>query len=110
MLSKDELPDCPVATTLRLIGNKWKVFILQRLLDRPYGFNELHRSIEGISEKALSDNLKALEADGIITKTMTDDNPPRSIYSLSQTGDTMRPIISALEEWGLGYQATVRSS
>ena len=110
MLSKDELPDCPVATTLRLIGNKWKVFVLQRLLDRPYGFNELHRSIEGISEKSLSDNLKALEADGIITKTVTDDNPPRSIYELSPTGNTMRPIISALEEWGLGYQSMVRSS
>ena len=51
MLTKDELPACPVATTIRLIGNKWKIFILQRLLDRPYGFGELHRSIEGISRK-----------------------------------------------------------
>lgn len=51
MLTKDELPACPVATTIRLIGNKWTFFILQRLLDRPYGFGELHRSIEGISRK-----------------------------------------------------------
>lgn len=51
MLTKDKLPACPVATTIRLIGNKWKIFILQRLLDRPYGFGELHRSIEGISRK-----------------------------------------------------------
>lgn len=50
MLTKDELPACPVATTIRLIGNKWK-FFLQHLLDRPYGFGELHRSIEGISRK-----------------------------------------------------------
>ena len=70
MLTKDELPDCPVATTLRLIGNKWKILIIQRLIDRPYRFNELCRSIDGLSEKVLTDNLKALERDGIITRTV----------------------------------------
>lgn len=109
MLTKEELPPCPVATTLRLIGNKWKVFVLQRLLDRPYGFREMHRSIPGISEKVLTDNLRALEADGIITRTVIDENPPRSEYALSETGESMRPIIASMEAWGLGYQEMVRA-
>lgn len=108
MLTKDELPPCPVATTLRLIGNKWKIFVLQRLLDRPYGFGELRRSIEGISEKVLSENLKQLEADGIITRTVIPDTPPRTEYALSETGESMRPIIMSMESWGLEYQRAVR--
>ena len=107
MLTKEELPSCPVATTLRLIGNKWKIFILQRLFDRSYGYGELRRSINGISAKVLTDNLKALEADEIIEKHVTDDNPPRSIYSLSSTGESMRPIIESMESWGREYQRIV---
>lgn len=110
MLTTDELPQCPVATTLRLIGNKWKIFVIQRLLDRPYGFNELRRSIEGISEKVLSQNLKALEADGIITRTVIPELPVRTKYALSETGESMRPIIASMETWGSGYQEQVRKS
>lgn len=104
MLTKDELPLCPVATTLRLIGNKWKIFVIQRLLDRPYGFNELQRSIEGISEKVLSQNLKSLEADGIVTRTVIPEVPVRTEYALSETGESMRPIIMSMAEWGTDYQ------
>lgn len=110
MLTKDELPPCPVATTLRLIGNKWKVLILQRLLDRPHRFNELHRSIEGLSEKVLSDNLKALEADEIITRTVFPEVPPRVEYALSEVGESMRPIIDSMAEWGTHYQTLVRKA
>lgn len=109
MLKQDELPPCPVATTLRLIGSKWKIFILQRLLDRPYGFGELRRALEGISEKVLSSNLKELEADGIITRTVIPDTPVRTEYALSETGESMRPIIDSMRDWGLGYQELVRS-
>ena len=108
MLAKDELPPCPVATTLRLIGNKWKVFVLQRLLDRPYGFGELRRSIAGISEKVLSETLRQLEADGIVTRTVIPATPPRTEYALSATGETMRPIVKSMEAWGLEYQSLVR--
>lgn len=108
MLTKDELPPCPVATTIRLIGNKWKIFVLQRLLDRPYGFGELRRSIDGISEKVLADNLRQLEADGIITRTVIPETPPRTEYALSTTGESMRPIIKSMETWGLEYQRLVR--
>ncbi len=108
MLTVDELPDCPVATTLRLIGNKWKILIIQRLLDRPYRFNELCRSIDGLSEKVLTDNLKALERDGIITRTVYPEVPVRVEYALSPVGNSMRPIIASMQEWGLGYQKSVR--
>lgn len=108
MLTKEELPPCPVATTIRLIGNKWKIFIIQRLLDRPWRFNELRRSIDGISERVLTDNLKELEADEIVTRTVYPEVPVRVEYALSETGESMRPIIMSMREWGLAYQERVR--
>ena len=108
MLTKEELPPCPVATTIRLIGNKWKIFIIQRLLDRPWRFNELRRSIDGISERVLTDNLKELEADEIVTRTVYPEVPVRAEYALSETGESMRPIIASMREWGLAYQGRVR--
>ena len=110
MLTKDELPPCPVATTIRLIGNKWKIFIIQRLLDRPWRFNELRRSIPGISEKALAENLKALEADELIVRTVYPEVPVRVEYSLSETGESMRPIIESMAAWGTGYQEMIRNA
>lgn len=107
MLTKDELPPCPVATTLRLIGNKWKILILQRLLDRPYRFNELCRSINGISEKVLTDNLKALVADEVVERTVYPEVPVRVEYTLSEVGESIRPIIVSMHDWGTRYQNMV---
>ena len=104
MLTKEELPDCPVATTVQLIGNKRKLLILRNLLDRPWRFNELLRSIPGISQKVLTDNLRALEKDGLLIRTVYPEVPPRVEYALSGLGDSMRPIIKAMEAWGLTYQ------
>ena len=108
MLTKEELPPCPVATTLMLIGNKWKIFIIQQLMDRPFRFSELRRAIPGISEKVLTDNLRAMEKDSIITRTVFPEVPPRTEYALSELGDTMRPIIESMATWGTGYQQLVR--
>ena len=108
MIKKSELPECPVATTLQLIGNKWKILILRNLQSRPWRFNEMLRSIPGISQKVLTDNLRALERDGIITRTVYPEVPPRVEYALSDVGESMRPIIRAMEVWGAGYQRTVR--
>ena len=110
MLTKEELPDCPVATTVQLIGNKWKLLILRNLLARPWRFNEMLRSIPGISQKVLTDNLRALENDGIVTRTVYPEVPPRVEYAFSELGDTMRPIIKAMEEWGRNYQKMVREA
>ena len=100
----------PVATAVQLIGNKWKLLILRNLLVRPWRFNEMLRSIPGISQKVLTDNLRALERDDLITRTVYPEVPPRVEYALSELGETMRPIISALETWGRGYQEIVRNS
>lgn len=107
MLSKEELPACPVATTVQLIGSKWKLLILRNLLTRPWRFNELKKSLEGISQKVLTDSLRALEEDGIVIRTIYPEVPPRVEYSLSELGESMRPILKAMEDWGLAYQRLV---
>ncbi len=108
MLTKEEMPACPVATTVALIGSKRKLLILRNLLARPWRFNEMRKNLEGISQKVLTDSLRSLEDDGIITRTVYPEVPPRVEYALSELGETMRPIIGAMENWGLEYQAKVK--
>ncbi|MCR5603818.1 MAG: helix-turn-helix transcriptional regulator [Lachnospiraceae bacterium] len=104
MKTKDELPDCPVATTVNLIGSKWKLLIMRNLLVRPWRFNELQKSLDGISQKVLTDSLRSMEADGIITRTVYPEVPPRVEYALSELGESMRPIIKSMEAWGNDYK------
>lgn len=104
MLTKDELPACPVATTVQLIGSKWKLLILRNLLERAWRFNELQKSLNGISQKVLTDSLRAMEADGIITRTVYPEVPPRVEYALSELGETMRPILDSMKTWGENYK------
>ena len=104
MLTKEELPECPVATTVQLIGSKWKLLILRNLLQRPWRFNEMKKTIDGISQKVLTDSLRSMEADGLITRTVYPEVPPRVEYALSELGQSMRPIIKAMEEWGISYK------
>ena len=109
MKTKDELPECPVATTVQLIGSKWKLLILRNLLARPWRFNELKRNLEGISQKVLTDSLRSMEEDGIITRTVYPEIPPRVEYALSDLGESMRPIIKSMEEFGLYYKSISES-
>jgi DNA-binding HxlR family transcriptional regulator len=104
MKTKDELPECPVATTVSLIGNKWKLLIIRNLLVRPWRFNELQKSLEGISQKVLTDNLRALEKDGLILRTVYPEVPPRVEYSLTELGESMRPILESMQAWGNNYK------
>ena len=104
MRTKDEMPACPVATTVQLIGSKWKLLILRNLLKRPWRFNELRRDLDGISQKVLTDSLRSMEEDGIITRTVYPEVPPRVEYALSDLGESMRPIIQAMEQWGTEYK------
>ena len=104
MLTKEELPACPVATTVQMIGSKWKLLIMRNLLQRPWRFNELKKDLEGISQKVLTDSLRSMEADGIITRTVYPEVPPRVEYALSELGESMRPIMDAMEAWGLDYK------
>ena len=98
------LPECPVATTVQLIGNKWKLLIMRNLLVRPWRFNELQRNLEGISHKVLTDSLRSMEADGIITRTVYPEVPPRVEYALSELGESMRPILHSMQTWGENYK------
>lgn len=110
MMTKEEMPTCPVATTVALIGSKWKLLIMRNLLVRPWRFNELQKNLDGISQKVLTDSLRSMEADGIITRTVFPEVPPRVEYSLSELGESMRPILDSMEQWGLSYQKNVPSN
>ncbi len=104
MLTKEELPECPVATTVSLIGSKWKLLIIRNLLVRPWRFNELKRDLEGISQKVLTDSLRSMEEDGLITRTVFPEVPPRVEYALSDLGRTLKPILDSMVEWGTAYK------
>ena len=108
-MERSTLPQCPVATTVQLIGSKWKLLILRNLMARPWRFNELKRSLEGISQKVLTDALRALETDGIIRRTVYAEVPLRVEYALTELGETLRPILISMESWGLDYKARFSS-
>ena len=105
MLTKEEMPACPVATTEALIGSKWKLLIMRNLLSRPWRFNELKKDLEGISQKVLTDSLRSMEADGLLTRTVYPEVPPRVEYTLTELGYSLRPILEAMRVWGEDYKA-----
>lgn len=105
MLTKEEMPACPVATTVAMIGSKWKLLIMRNLLSRPWRFNELKKDLEGISQKVLTDSLRSMEADGLLTRTVYPEVPPRVEYTLTELGYSLRPILEAMRVWGEDYKA-----
>lgn len=107
MKTKEELPACPVATTVSLIGSKWKILIMRNLLVRSWRFNELKKDLDGISQKILTDSLRSMEDDGIVTRTVYAEVPPRVEYALSPLGESMRPIMDAMEKWGTEYKKSL---
>ena len=109
MKTKDEMPACPVATTVSLIGSKWKLLILRNLMARPWRFNELRKDLDGVSQKVLTDSLRSMEEDGLITRTVYAEVPPRVEYALSELGESMRPIIKSMEEFGNAYKKNLAS-
>lgn len=104
MKTTRELPDCPARTAIELIGSKWKLLIIRNLLERAWRFNELYRSLDGISQKVLTDSLRSLETDGIIVRTVYPGSPLRVEYSLSEIGESLRPILTTLEIFGNEYK------
>lgn len=108
MLTKEELPECPVATTVQLIGNKWKLLILKNLIySGTQRFTDFTKTIPGISKKVLTDNLRSLEEDGLIEREVFAEVPPRVEYSLSDLGKTLKPVLDALSNWGSDYKANI---
>lgn len=94
---------CPVAVTVGLIGSKWRVFVLRDLMTGPKRFGELRKSIDGISQKVLTDNLRGMEKDGLLERFVVPGAPQHMEYRLTPLGETMRPILRQLEEWGKWY-------
>ena len=99
-----ELPACPVETTSMLIGDKWKVLILRDLLSGTKRFGELKKSIGSISQKVLTSNLRSMEEDGLLTRKVYAEVPPRVEYTLTELGKSLQPILLAMQQWGLEYQ------
>lgn len=104
MIKKEDLPECPVATTVQLIESKWKLLILRDLLTGTKRYNELKKSISGISQKVLTASLKSMVEDGIVIRTDYAEVPPRVEYSLSELGQSMKPVIDVMEQWGQYYK------
>ncbi len=100
-----ELPPCPVETTLLMIGDKWKVLIIRELLQGTRRFGEIKKSVGGVSQKVLTDKLRDLEGDGLVSRKVYPEVPPKVEYSLTDLGRTLSPVLDTLEEWGLMYKA-----
>lgn len=106
----EELPACPVETTLTLIRSKWQVLILRDLLlNGTMRFKELQRSIGKVSQKVLTDNLRAMEDYGIVRREVFAEVPPRVEYSLTELGQTLQPVMDAMWAWGEGYKKRLRA-
>ena len=107
MRTKEELPECPVATAVSLIGGKWKLLILRNLKVHPWRFNELQRDLDGISQKVLTDSLRQMMADGLAYRRDYHEQPPRVEYGLTDLGKQMLPIVNALADFGNYYKSVV---
>ncbi len=110
MRAKEELPECPVATAVSLIGGKWKLLILRNLKERPWRFNELQRSIDGISQKVLTDSLRQMMSDGLAYRHDYHEQPPRVEYGLTELGTKMLPIVNSLADFGNYYKSIIEQN
>lgn len=104
----ESLPACPVETTLLLIGDKWKVLILRDLMPGTKRFGELKKSIGSVSQKVLTAQLRDMEDKGLVHREVYAEVPPRVEYSLTALGRSLKPILSAMENWGEDYKAKNR--
>ena len=102
-----ELPACPVETTLTLIGDKWKVLILRDLLPGTKRFGELKKSIGSVSQKVLTAQLRDMEEAGLVSRKVYAEVPPRVEYSLTELGQSLKPILDAMWSWGQGYKNSI---
>ena len=98
------LPACPVETTLTLISNNWKVLIIRDLLPGTKRFGELKKSIGSVSQKVLTAQLRQMEESGLLTRTVYPEVPPRVEYTLTELGQSLRPVLDALWNWGNNYK------
>ena len=106
---KKDLPACPVEITMGLIGEKWKVLIIRDLLTGTKRFGELKKSVTGITQKVLTNNLRQMEASGLIKRKVYAEVPPRVEYSLTETGLSLKPVLDSMVIWGNEYRDRQKS-
>ena len=106
MLKKD-LPACPVELTLLLISNKWKVLIIRDLLEGTKRFSELKKSINNISLKVLTSNLREMEENDLLTRKVYPEVPPRVEYTLTDIGYSLKTLLDDMDKWGTWYRSEV---
>jgi DNA-binding HxlR family transcriptional regulator len=98
---------CPISYALSVMGGRWKALIIDRLLKRPMRYSELKKAIPPVAERILTLQLKELETDGLITKLILQDHPPKIVeYHLTERGEALRPILSELFAWGRDWGVT----
>ena len=100
---------CEVESTLKVIGGRWKVLIIRELIEGVKRFGELQRSLNGITQKMLSQQLRELEENGIIHREVYPQIPPKVEYSLTLLGESLKPILYAMHEWGIKYSSQIKS-
>ena len=103
-----DLPKCPVETTLKLIGDKWKILIIRDLLNGTRRFGELKKVCSGISQKVLTTNLRAMEDDGLVQREVYAEVPPRVEYTLTDVGYSLAPVLNAMASWGTDYKVFLK--
>lgn len=101
--AETERANCPVERTLEVIGGRWKVLILRELFAGVQRFGQLHRALQGITQKMLTQQLRELEADGIVHREVYLQVPPKVEYSLTPLGESLQPILQAMHEWGIKH-------
>ncbi len=101
---KQELSICPVEITMGLIGDKWKILIIRDLLTGTKRFGELRKSLTGISQKVLTNNLRDMEKSGLVHREVFAEVPPRVEYSLTDTGWSLKPVLDSMVQWGNSYR------
>ena len=99
--------NCPIEITVQLIGNKWKVLIIRDLLTGTKRFNELMRSVTGITQKVLTSNLRSMEEAGLLIRTVYPQVPPKVEYSLTEMGKSLQPILDSMASWGNNYKENI---
>jgi DNA-binding HxlR family transcriptional regulator len=105
-----DLDQCPVKTTVDVVGGKWKTLILYFLKDGALRYNALRRQLQGATQKVLTEQLRQLEQDGIVRRTLTPGRTPSAEYCLAEYGRTLIPVLEAMADWGLAHQARTKGA
>lgn len=103
-----DLPKCPVETTLRMIGKKWKIIILRELLTGTKRFGELKKSCSGITQKVLTYNLRSMEDDGLVSRKEYAEVPPKVEYTLTDVGYSLAVVLDSMASWGTDYKTFLK--